>query len=111
MRPVSRLKLLLYLLPVVGLVPAVWNLATNASRSARERELSRSVIMLTGLWLVTYGLLGTAAQQESLALPALVVNSLVTSAYFVLQVWLTLRVWRGESLSLPLVQRLTRRLP
>ncbi|MCS6783134.1 MAG: hypothetical protein RMI89_06320 [Gloeomargarita sp. SKYBB_i_bin120] len=107
----SRWRLLVYLLPVVGLVPALWNLATNRPRSRRERELSRSVVTLTGLWLVAYGLLGTAAQQESLALPALVVNSFVTSGYFVLQVWLTLRVWRGESPSLPWLGRLARRLP
>ncbi|MEN9206569.1 MAG: hypothetical protein Q6L50_10525 [Gloeomargarita sp. GMQP_bins_120] len=111
MQPVSRLRLVVYLLPVVGLVPALVNLATNRGRSVQERELSRTVITLTGLWLVAYGALGMAAQQESLALPALLVNSLTTSVYFILQVWLTVRVWRGESPSLPGLARLARRLP
>jgi len=108
---VHRLKLLFYLLPVVGLAPAVWNLFTNASRSRRERDLSRSVITITGLWLVMYVLFGSLAQQESLALPALAVNSVMTSAYFVLQLWLMLRLWRGQSLKLPGVAQLSRRLP
>ena len=108
---VHRLKLLFYLLPVVGLAPAVWNLFTNASRSRRERDLSRSVITITGLWLVMYVLFGSLAQQESLGLPALAVNSVMTSAYFVLQLWLMLRLWRGQSLKLPGVAQLSRRLP
>ncbi len=108
---VHRLKLLFYLLPVVGLAPAVWNLFTNASRSRLERNLSRSVITITGLWLVMYVLFGSLAQQESLALPALAVNSVMTSAYFVLQLWLMVRLWRGQSLKLPGVAQVARRLP
>ncbi|MEN9217761.1 MAG: hypothetical protein Q6J33_01990 [Gloeomargarita sp. DG_2_bins_126] len=111
MRDSTRLRLLFYLLPVVGLAPAVWNLLTNQSRSRPERDLSRSVITLTGLWLLTYVLLGGLAQQESLAVPALLVNSLITSGYFILQLGLMVRVWRGQSLRLPGLASLTRRLP
>ncbi|MEN9272137.1 MAG: hypothetical protein Q6K18_03055, partial [Gloeomargarita sp. DG_1_5_bins_55] len=110
-RDSTRLRLLFYLLPVVGLAPAVWNLLTNQSRSRPERDLSRSVITLTGLWLLTYVLLGGVAQQESLAVPALVVNSLITSGYFILQLGLMVRVWRGQSLRLPGLASLARHLP
>ncbi len=106
-----RLRLLFYLLPVVGLAPAVWNLLTNASRSRRERDVSRSVITVTGLWLIIYVLLGSLAQQESLGLPALAVNSMITSGYFILQLWLMVRLWRGQSLKLPGLAQLARRLP
>ncbi|APB34259.1 hypothetical protein GlitD10_1933 [Gloeomargarita lithophora Alchichica-D10] len=107
----TRLRLLFYLLPVVGLVPAVGNLLTNWSRSPVERDLSRSVITITSLWLVTYVLGGSLAQQESLGVPALLMSSVATSGYFILQLWLMVRVWRGQSLKLPGVTRLARRLP
>jgi hypothetical protein len=101
-----RLRLLFYLLPVVGLLPAVVNLLTNAARSRWEREVSRNVIAISGLWLVTYLMCGGLAQQESLALPALVVNSVLTSGYFLFQVWWMVRVWRGQPLRLPGMRRL-----
>jgi len=93
----TRLRLLFYLLPVVGLLPAVVNLLTNYSRSRWERQVSRDVITVTGLWLVTYLLLAGLAQQESLGLPALVVNSILTSGYFLWQVGWMVRVWRAAS--------------
>lgn len=108
---VHRLRMLFYLLPVIGLAPAMWNLVTNASRSRQERDLSRSVITITGLWLIAYVLFGSLAQQESLGLPALAVNSVITSGYFLLQLWLMVRFWRGQSLKLPGVAQLARRLP
>ncbi|MEN9217354.1 MAG: hypothetical protein Q6K90_08520 [Gloeomargarita sp. HHBFW_bins_162] len=111
MNDTTRLRLLFYLLPVVGLAPAVWNLFTNASRSRVERDLSRSVITITGLWLVVYALCGSLAQHESLGVPALVVNSMMTSAYFVVQVWLMVRLWRGQFPKIPGLAQLARRLP
>ena len=107
---VKRLRSLLYLIPVVGFVPAVWTLYRRTG-TRQQQDLSRLAVTLTLGWLVGYVLLGTGAQSDSLELPFWIGSSLLTSGYFGLNVWLMARVLQRKSLRLPLVSKLGDRLP
>ncbi|OLP20190.1 hypothetical protein BST81_01800 [Leptolyngbya sp. 'hensonii'] len=97
---VKRLQLLLYLIPVFGFFPALWTLYRRQGGRER-RKLSRLVVTLTLGWLLGYTLLGTGAQfSESLSLPLLLTSSLLTSGYFLVNIWLMARVWRRKSVRL-----------
>uniref|UniRef100_A0A832M5E8 DUF4870 domain-containing protein n=1 Tax=Oscillatoriales cyanobacterium SpSt-402 TaxID=2282168 RepID=A0A832M5E8_9CYAN len=108
---IQHLKQFFYLLPVVGFFPALWTLYYR-SGSKQEKDLSRVVVTLTLGWLVAYVLLGTGAElSESLSLPLLISSSLVTSSYFVINIWLMMRLWQRKSVRLPLVSKVGDRLP
>jgi hypothetical protein len=103
-----HLKLFLYLIPVFGFFPAIWTLYRRAG-SRNERELSRFVIKLAVGWLLAYGLLGMGvATTENFQLPLLLTASVLTSGYFVVNVWLMVRLWQRRSISLPLVGKVGR---
>jgi len=107
----NRLRLFLYLLPVIGFFPALWTLYQGQS-SRQERNLSRQVVTLALVWLAGYVLLGLGTQaSESLELPLLITNSLWTSGYFLVHLWMMARLWQRKSLRLPLFDRLSDRQP
>ncbi len=63
-------------------------------------------------WLIGYLLLGVGAETaESLSLPLLITSSLLTSGYFLVNLWLMVRLWQRKSLRLPIVSKLSDRLP
>jgi len=100
------LQLFFYLIPVVGFFPALWTLYRRRG-TRQERNLSRLVIIMALLWLGSYTLLGSAAEvSESLALPFLIANSVVTSSYFVVNLWLITRLWQRKPLKPPLLRKL-----
>jgi hypothetical protein len=108
---VQRLRLFLYLIPVVGFFPALWTLYRRQG-TRQERNLSRLAVTLALGWLAGYVLLGTGAEMsESLTLPLLISNTFLTSGYFVLNLWLMLRLWQRKSLRLPAISKLSDRLP
>lgn len=108
---VKQLKLFLYLVPVVGFFPALWSLYYR-SGTKQERDLSRVVVTLTLGWLLAYLLLGVGAETvESWSLPLLITSSLLTSGFFLTNVWLMVRLWQRKSVRLPGVSRLGDRLP
>ncbi len=107
----KRLQIFFYLIPVVGFFPAIWTLYRN--EGGRQRKaLSRLVVTLALGWLFGYILLGTGAQtSESLTLPLLLMSSLLTSGYFLVNLWLMVRLWQRKPLRLPGVSHLSDRLP
>ncbi len=108
---VQHLKLFLYLVPVVGFFPALWSLYYR-SGGKQERDLSRVVVTLTLGWLLTYLLLGFGAEvSEAGTLPLLITSSLLTSGYFLVNLWLMVQLWRRKSLRLPLISQIGDRLP
>ncbi len=108
---IKRLQLFIYLVPIVGFFPAVWTLYRRQG-TKQERALSRLVITLALGWLFGYILLGTGAQtSESLTLPLLLTSSLLTSGYFLVNIWLMVRLWQRKPLRLPGISRLSDRLP
>lgn len=96
---IQHLKLFLYLLPVFGFFPALWTLYRQQG-TRQERSLSRLVIKLALGWFVAYFLLGVGVNtSESLELPLLITGSLLTSGYFLVNIWLMVRLWQRQPIS------------
>lgn len=100
----NRLWLFAYLIPVFGMVPAIWTL-TQPKSDRRYRAMSRLAASLGGAWL-----LGSVAFNS--ALPAsesgmstqmslMLINSVFTSGYFVLSLGLMVRLWKRQPSDLP----------
>ncbi len=108
---IRRLQLFLYLVPVVGFFPALWTLYRRRG-TRQERNLSRLVVTLALGWLLGYLLLGAGAEASaSWSLPLLIMSSLLTSGYFLVNLWLMVRLWQRKPLRLPGVSNLSDRLP
>lgn len=107
----DHLSLYLYTIPVVGFFPALWTLYYRRG-TQQQNDLSRAVVMLTLSWLIVYVLLGISAENaDAMAVKLWLANSVVTSGYFVANVWLMVQVWRRKSLRIPFVSQLGDRLP
>jgi hypothetical protein len=98
---IRHIQSFIYLIPVLGFFPALWTLyRRNGNRE--QRVTSRIVIKLALGWLFGYLLLGTAAQTTDVqVLPLLIISSLLTSGYFLVNIWLMVRLWQHKSLRLP----------
>ncbi|MBW4514695.1 MAG: hypothetical protein KME11_05665 [Timaviella obliquedivisa GSE-PSE-MK23-08B] len=123
----DRLQILIYLIPVLGFFPALWTLYRQAEgRAATQipqgsltghsektrRNASRLAVTLATGWIVGYTLLGSGAQAvDSLTLPLLITSSLLTSGYFLVNIWLMVRLWQGQPIRLPGISRLSDRIP
>lgn len=107
----KHLKLFLYLVPVVGFIPALWTLYYRHGNK-QEQDLSRTVVTLTLGWLFAYLLLGAGAEaSDAWTLPLLVTSSFITSGYFLVNIWLMVRVWQRKSVRLPGISNVGDRLP
>lgn len=110
-RDLQRLLIFIYLIPVVGFLPAIWTLYQQRG-NREQRHASRLVVVLTTGWILGYVLLGMGAQAaDSFTLPLLIVSSLLTSGYFLVNIWLMICLWQGKTLYLPGLSRLGDRLP
>ncbi len=109
----NRLQIFVTLIPVIGFLPALWTLYRQQSSPAVQNA-SRLVVTLTLGWLLGYGLLGAGAQFASdstvSTLSLLILSSLLTSGYFLVNLWLMVRLWQRKSLRLPGISRLSDRL-
>lgn len=112
-RDLNRLQMFIALVPVLGFLPALWTLYRQQG-SPELRNASRLAVTLTALWLLGYLLLGAGAQFSAgspvSTLSTLILASLLTSGYFLTNLWLMLRLWRHQSLRLPGISRLSDRL-
>lgn len=107
----KRVQLFVYLIPVLGCFPALWTLYRGQG-DREQQNASRLAITLAMGWMLGYLLLGAGAQGEiHTALPLLILSSLLTSGYFLANIWLMVRLWRSQSLRLPGISRLSDRLP
>jgi hypothetical protein len=107
----KRLQMFIYLVPIVGFFPALWTMYRG--KGDRElRNVSRLTVTLAGGWLLGYVLLGVGAQTlDGLSLQLLILASLLTSGYFVVNIVLMVRLWQHKALRLPGVSQLGDRLP
>ena len=97
----STTLLLLYLIPVIGFFPSLWTLYRRQG-SREQLTASRLSITLALSWLLGYILLTTgAATSEFLTLRLLILNSFLTSGYFLVSIWLIVHTLRGKSKRLP----------
>jgi len=107
---IKHLQLFLYLIPVVGFFPALWTLYRRRGTS-QQHNLSRLVVTLALGWLFGYLLLGAGAEfSDSLSLSLLITSSLLTSGYFLVNLWLMVRLWQRKPLRLPIASKLGDRL-
>jgi hypothetical protein len=105
-----RLRLFLYLVPVVGCLPALWTIYRRTGNE-QEQAVSRLAVTLALGWLLGYFLLGVGAQEmEFLKIRLLIVDSLMTSGYFLVSLWLMLRLWQHQSVRLPGLSNLSKRM-
>jgi hypothetical protein len=100
------IQLLLYLIPVVGFFPSLWTLYTRQGN--REQLIaSRLSITLVMAWFIGYmslgtGALGTGAEtSEFFTLRLLILNSFLTSGYFLASIWLVSNALRGRNKKIP----------
>jgi hypothetical protein len=106
---VPKTQLILYLIPIIGFFPSLWTLYLR--RNSREQmAVSRLSITLAFIWMFSYLLLTTGAATDFLTLRLLILNSFLTSGYFLVSVWLIFRVIQGKSSRLPGFSNLAERL-
>lgn len=100
-RAMARLYLFVYLIPVFGFFPALWTLYQQQG-SREQLTVSRLSVTLAGSWLLGYLLLGTAGEMsEFFTLRLLLLNTLLTSGYFLVSLWLIVRLSAHQSPRLP----------
>jgi hypothetical protein len=105
-RQLNKLQLSLYLLPVVGWIPALWTLYRKQG-SREQQSVSRLSVTLTLTWLLAYSLLWFGATQSSefLMLRLLYLNGLLATGYILTCLGLTIRIWQGKTVRLPRISR------
>lgn len=122
-RDLNHLKLFFYLIPIIGFFPSLWTLYRHDNRrggvggvgeqECQDREklaISRLSVTLSGCWLLGYFLLGIGAESEFFKLRFLMLNTLLTSGYFLVSIWLMFRLSSGKSSRLPGFSRLAERV-
>lgn len=101
------LKLWIYLLPIVGVIPAMWTLSRTKSINSstdnlenlqyqdntllrQQQKVSRLAVNLILIWLSSYALfsLGAANVSGMMSLRLLYGNAIMTTGYFVTCTWL-----------------------
>ena len=98
---ISLLGMLIYVIPVIGFFPSLWTLYRREG-SREQLRTSRLSITLALTWILGYILLGTGAStSEFFALRLQILNSFVTSGYFVVSAWLIIRTFKGKSQRVP----------
>ena len=98
---ISLMGMLIYLIPVIGFFPSLWTLYRGEGNREQLR-VSRLSITLALTWIIGYILLGTgASNSDFFALRLEILNSFVTSGYFVVSIWLIIRTIKGKSQRLP----------
>ncbi|MFQ4137777.1 hypothetical protein PGN35_015785 [Nodosilinea sp. PGN35] len=107
----ERLKLTIYLVPVFGVVPALFSL-WHRQGSRQELAVSRLVVTLALAWVITYGLLSAGSYlSPGLSLRLLITNTLVTTGYTLTNLVLMVRLLQGKSINVPGFSPLSKRLP
>lgn len=106
----DKFQLSLYLLPVIGIIPALWSLSSHQS-NVRQKKVSHVSVTLVFLWLSAYSILWLGANTTSqlLALRLLYLNGILTTSYFLTCTILMVRIWQGKIPRLPSVTKIFRK--
>ena len=96
----NHLQLFFYLIPVLGFFPSLWTLYQGDK--AEQLKVSRLSVTLASSWLIGYLLLGMGAEtSEYLSLRLLILNTFLTSGYFLVSVMLMIRLYQRKPLRVP----------
>lgn len=118
--PLTRLRIYLHLVPVLGVVPSLWTLYGKADIQREDiedrqvRAASRLAVALGLICISAIALLGAGASSQAsqvASLRFLLASSFVGSGYFLLSLGLMFRVAKDQSIRLPGISQLSRRLP
>ncbi|HCQ22954.1 MAG: hypothetical protein HEQ27_22240 [Dolichospermum sp. JUN01] len=93
---ILKTQLILYLVPILGFFPSLWTIY-HGQGSREQLAVSRLSITLALIWILGYLLLTTGAATDFFTLRLLILNSFLTSGYFLVSVWLIFRVIQGKS--------------
>lgn len=99
----SPVRVSLYLLPIVGTLPALWTLY-HKPENPRERQVSRLGLLLALSWLIAYSCLGIGSNlipSTIWSVRFLYLDGLITSGYFITCFVLLIRLWRGKTPKVP----------
>lgn len=106
----AKTQLIVYLIPVIGFFPSLWTIYRRQGNQ-EQLAISRLSITLALIWLLGYLLLASgAATADFLALRLLILNTFCTSGYFLVSLWLMLRIIQGKSHRLPGLSKLAQKL-
>lgn len=105
---IDKFQLSLYLLPVIGIIPALWSLSSHQSNT-KQKKVSHVSVTLVFLWLSAYSLLWLGANTTSqlLSLRLLYLNGILTTGYFLTCTILMVRIWQGKIPRLPSVTKIS----
>ncbi len=99
-----------YLLPIIGFFPSLWTLYRRQG-STEQLATSRISITLAISWLLGYLFLATgAANLDFLSVRLLILNSFLTSGYFLISFWLIIVTIRGKSQRIPGFSRIAQEI-
>ena len=106
----GRIRLFVYLVPVIGFLPALWTLYQRQG-NAQHQAVSRLAVTLALSWLLGQILLGMSFQvSESVTIPVLLISSILTTSYFIVNVGLMLRIGQNRPIWLPGLSQIAERL-
>ncbi|NEN88892.1 MAG: hypothetical protein F6K48_08160 [Okeania sp. SIO3H1] len=107
---INPLQLYLLVTPILGLFPAIWILYRQNS-SPQHRAVSKLVITLTMMWILGNILLQPGTEVgESGTITLLLINSLLTTSYFIISLGLMVRIWKKQPLWLPGISRIAEKV-
>ena len=107
---INRQELFLLVTPILGFFPAVWILFRQKARM-EHRAVSRLIVTLTLIWLLGNIFLQLGAEiGESATITLLLINSLLTTSYFIISFGLMVRLWKRQPLWLPGISRIAEKV-
>ena len=106
----QQARLFVYLVPVIGVFPALWTLYRRQG-TPQHRAASRLAVTLALGWLLGHlALEAGSGATEFLKMPLLLSSSILTTSYFIVCFGLMVRLWRRQPLWLPGISQLAERV-
>ncbi|MCH2047647.1 MAG: hypothetical protein O4861_06995 [Trichodesmium sp. St16_bin4-tuft] len=107
---INRQELFLLVTPILGFFPAIWILFRQKA-SIQHRAVSRLIVTLTLIWLLGNICLQLGVEiGESGIITLLLINSLLTTSYFIISFGLMVRIWKRQPLWLPGINRIAEKV-
>ncbi|MGB3513145.1 MAG: hypothetical protein WBA93_28805 [Microcoleaceae cyanobacterium] len=107
---IKRLQLFVLVTPILGFFPSLWSLYRHQG-SEEHRAVSRLAVSLSFIWLFGSILLEAGAKiGESGTISLLLINSCLTTSYFIVSLGLMVRIWKRQPLWLPGISRIAEKI-